>query len=127
MSNMITPRDIELIHYLHDVKGKQTKEISEITGISKTSVKIIINDRREEVNRKARERYHAKKDSQSEQAVEEQTTPPEENTEQEIMPGFNRVRAGLILTELLDCFPDDLLSALADAFQNYKKRLQSSD
>jgi len=127
MNNRITPRDIELIHYLHDVKGKQTKEISEITGISKTSVKIIINGRREEVNRKARERYHAKKNAQSEQAAEEQTTPPEEQTEQEIMPGFNRVRDCLILTELLDCFPDALLSAFAEAFDNYKKSLQSSD
>lgn len=123
----ISERDIAFIKYLHNEEEKGTKEISEITGVSKTSIRVIIHDRRDEVNRKARERYWAQKNAQSEQAAKEQTTPPEEQTEQEIMPGFNRVRYYPILTELLDCFPDDLLSALAEAFDSYKKRLQSSD
>ena len=123
----LNEKDIAFIKYLHNEKRKGTKEISEITGFSKTSVRLIINDRRDEVNRKARERYISKKKAQSEQAAEEQTTPPEEQTEQEILPGFNRVRGCLILTELLDCLPDDLLSAFVEAFEHYKKRLQSSD
>lgn len=123
----ISERDIAFIKYLHNEEGKKTKEISEITGVSKTSIRVIIHDRRDEVNRKERERYWRNKKVQSEQAAKEQTTPPEEQTEPEIMPGFNRVRYYLILMELLDCFPDDLLSVLAEAFDSYKKRLQSSD
>lgn len=125
--SQLTNKDIEFIEYLGNAKGKKTKEIAELTGFSKTTVRLIINGRRDEVNETARKKYWEEKNAKSKQAAEEQTTPPEEQTEQEILPGFNRMRACLILTELLDCLPDDLLSAFAEAFENYKKRLQSSD